>query len=101
MKTTIVLLAIISLLGVTTGCKPSNRVTFKPALVSVDPGGDWKRMDMPVAPPVCSPRLIGNAGMINALLLEDFTDNKKAADFLQSGFAGNSRAVANSFKQED
>jgi len=101
MKTTAHILIITGLLLLATGCKPSHRITFKPANVSVDPGEGWKRLDLPAEPPVCSPRLICKAGMINALYLDEFTDVKKAADFLQSRFASTSKVVADSFKQED
>ena len=101
MKTTILLVALLGLLGLAAGCNPSNRVTFKPALISVDPGAGWKRMDSPAAPPVCSPRLMGQVGMINALVLEEFTDIKKAADHLQSSYTANGKALQDTFKQED
>ena len=39
--------------------------------------------------------------MINALLLEDSTDIKKAADQLQTSFSSTGKAVPDSFKQED
>ena len=89
------------LLLLVAGCKPSHRITFKPGNVSVDPGEGWKRLDIPAEPPVCSPCLICKAGMINALFLDDFTDIKKAADFLQSRFATTGKVVADSFKQEE
>ena len=102
MKTTIrYTLVIMGLLLLVTGCKPSNRITFKPINVSVDPGEGWKRLDLSPAPPVCSPTLIGKAGMINALALDEFTDDQKAADFLRGRFASNADAVADSFKQEE
>jgi hypothetical protein len=101
MKATILLVALVGLLGLTAGCKPSTRVTFKPALVSVDPGADWVRMDLPAALPACTPRLMSKVGMINALFLEDVTDIKKAADQLQSSFSSTGGAVPESFKQED
>jgi hypothetical protein len=101
MKTTTQTLLIMGLLLFGAGCKPSHRINFKPANVSVDPGEGWKRLDVAAEAPVCSPRLICNAGMINALYLDDFTDVKKAADFLQSRFATTGNAAADSFKQED
>jgi hypothetical protein len=101
MKTNMRVVTVIGLLLLVAGCKPSHRVDFKPALVSIDPGDGWKRLDIPAALPACSPRLVGKAGMINALLLEDFTEIKKAADFMQARFASNSKVVADSFKQED
>jgi hypothetical protein len=101
MKTTTHILVILGLLLLVAGCKPSHRINFKPANVSVDPGEGWKRLDVPAEPPVCSPRLICKAGMINALVLDDFTDIKRAADFMQSRFATTSKVVADSFKQED
>src|SRR2546425_457128 len=102
MKTAIALITILGLLLLIAGCKPSNRVDFKPALVSVDPGGGWKRLDIPAAPPACSPRLMSKLGMINALMLDhEITDIKKAADKLQASFASTGRAVPDSFKQGD
>ena len=38
---------------------------------------------------------------INAVLLSDFTDIKKAAAYLQSSFASGNKALPDSFKQED
>lgn len=101
MKTTIRVVTIIGLLLLIAGCKPSHRVDFKPALISIDPGEGWKRLDLYNEPPACTPSLMGKAGMINALLLEDFTDNKKAADHLQSSYASNGKALPDTFKQED
>ena len=101
MKTTAILVALLGVLVLAVGCKPSNRVTFKPALISVDPGLGWKQIDLPADPPKCSPRLMGKAGMINALLLDQFTEVKKAADHLRSSFGTSSKALPDTFKQED
>src|SRR5882724_3071999 len=101
MKTIILLVVLVGVVGLVTGCKPSNRVTFKPALISVDPGEGWARLDIPADPPACSPRLARKTGMINALLLQDETDIKKAADQLQAAFSKTGKAVADSIKQED
>src|SRR5215212_1003032 len=101
MKTTTRVIASIGLGILVAGCKPSHRVDFKPALVSIDPGEGWRRMDIPAAPPTCTPRLMGKVGMINALLLEDVTDIKKAADQLQTSFSSTGKALPDSFKQED
>jgi hypothetical protein len=101
MKTTLLLVALVGLLGLATGCKPSNRVTFKPALISIDPGEGWKQMEMAADPPKCSPRLMGKTGMINALHFPDMTDIKKVADQMQTSFSGNNKALPDSFKRED
>lgn len=101
MKTYAQIFIIIGLVLLVTGCKPSTRINFKPSNVSVDPGVGWKRLDLPVEPPVCSPSLVCKLGMINALALDDFTDLKEAADFLQTRFSKTSNVVADSFKQED
>lgn len=101
MKTIILFLAFISVVGLVTGCKPSNRVTFKPANMSVDPGQGWARLNIPVMPPVCSPSLAGKDGMINALLLEDDTDINKAAEELHAAFSKTGKAIPDSFKQEN
>jgi len=102
MKTTVMVVAVIGLLAPGTGCKPSNRVTFKPALVSIDPGAGWRSMDVPAQPPACSPRLMSPMGMINAVVLDaDDIDLKKAADKFQTSFASTGKAIPDSFKQED
>jgi hypothetical protein len=101
MKTTILLVALAGLLGLSAGCKPSNRVMFNPARMSVDPGVGWVRMDIPAALPACTPRLMSKVGMINAVFLEDITDIKQAANQMQTSFSHTSGAVPESFKQED
>jgi hypothetical protein len=98
-KTTILLAVALALVS-TAGCKPSNRVTFKPALVSIDPGEGWKQMDLAADPPKCSPRLMGKPGMINALHFSEQTDVKKVAEQMQTSLSGNSNALQDSFKQE-
>ncbi len=101
MRKTLLFITLFGALVLLPACKPSNRVDFKPSLISVDPGAGWVRLDIPSALPACTPRLMGKAGMINAVLLQDFTDVKKAADYLQSSFAANEKAVPGSFKQEE
>ena len=88
MRKVLIVIVAAGLLGLVCGCKPSHRVTFKPALVSVDPGEGWNRMDFPARPPVCTPSLMGKAGMINALLLDtEDNDIKRTADKMQASFA--------------
>ena len=83
------------------GCKPSNRVTFKPALVSIDVGPGWAVENVPVRELACTPRLMGKAGMINALALDkDISDLKTAADQMQTALSSTSKAAPDSFKQE-
>ena len=101
MKTIILLVAFIGVVGLVSGCKPSNRVTFKPANMSVDPGEGWARLNIPAMPPVCSPSLAGKGGMIHAVLLEDETDIQKAADQLQAAFSKTGKGIPDSFKQEN
>jgi hypothetical protein len=101
MKTSLLLCSLVALLGLAIGCKPSHRVSYNHALISFDPGEGWKRLDIPVELPVCSPRLTGKAGMINVLLLAEFTDLKKAASYLQTSFSSNAKALPDTFKQED
>lgn len=102
MNTTIRILALIALLGLVVGCKPSHRVTFKPALISIDPGEGWKLVETPATPPTCTPALVGQAGLINAVMLEgEVADAKQMADKVQAMFVANSKAVPDSFKQEN
>jgi hypothetical protein len=97
MKKTLLLSLVLGLL-LATGCKPSTRVAFKPAMVSIDVGPGWARLDIPADPPACTPRLMGKAGMINAVLIEgDNADLKRAVNALR--FTG--RPSEGSFKQED
>jgi hypothetical protein len=101
MKTISHLLITISFALLLAGCKPSHRVTFSPANVSIDPGDGWKVLITAANPPVCSPRLVRSEGMINALLMEEETDPREAANKLQARFSQNAKAVPDSFKQED
>ncbi len=79
-----------------------NRVTFSPANMSIVPGKGWKELKTPVSLPACSPRLLGKAGMINALLLdEDLTDPKAAAQKLQEKLVAAGKASTDAFKQEE
>ncbi len=87
---------------VITGCKPSNRVTFKPALVSIDVGPGWVVQNVPIRELACTPRLMGKAGMINGLLLEgEISDMKAAADKMQTALLSTSKAAPDSFKQQN
>ena len=101
LKTATHILVVLGLFLLVTGCKPSHRINFKPASVSIDPREGWKRLNIPAMPPVCSPRLISKAGVINVLLLDDFTDIKKATDMLQERFTTTTKAMPDSFKRED
>ncbi len=95
------LLTLAVLLLLAAGCgKPSHRVEFKPALVSVDLGEGWQVLDNPTKPPTCAPRLVSEVGMMSTLLLERQTDVQKAADFLQEAIVAASRVEPNSLKQE-
>jgi len=79
-----------------------SRVTFSPANMSLDPGKGWQIVKIPAMPPVCSPRLVSQSGMINTLLLdEDATDVKAAADKLKASLVAAGKAPADAFKQED
>jgi hypothetical protein len=101
MKTATHLLILAVFLFLAGGCKPSNRVTFKPANMSIDLGEGWKHEDMPSDDAVCSPGLVGQSGWVHGLVLVGNTDIKEAAHTLQIDFSKNTNAVADSFKQED
>jgi hypothetical protein len=78
-----------------------SRVTFSPANMSIDPGKGWKEVKIPTMPPLCSPRLMNKAGMINALLLdEELTEVKAAAEKLQANLVAAGKATADAFKLE-
>ena len=77
------------------------RVNFSPANLSIDPGKGWKVVQVPAIAPVCSPRLVSNFGMINALVLdEDLNEVKAAAEKLQASLVAAGKAPAEAFKQE-
>src|SRR5580765_2964122 len=101
MKTATHSFIILELFLLIAGCKPSHRIYFKPAKISIDLAEKWKRLDIPATPPVSSPRLINKAGRITALSLDGFTDIKRAADMLQERFITTTRAMPDSFQRED
>jgi hypothetical protein len=101
MKTTLRALTVIGLLLLAAGCKPSHRVDFTPARVSIDPGEGWNVLNIPPDPPSCSPQLISKLGIINAVMVDsDITEVNKAAEKLQAVFSNTGKAQPDSFKQE-
>ena len=93
-------LIVLGLFLLAAGCKPSHRIYFKPAKISIELAEKWKRMDIPATPPVCSPRLINKAGRITALSLDGFTDIERATDMLQERFTTTTKAIPDSFQRE-
>lgn len=80
----------------------SGTVAFPDAGVSLDVGGGWKRIDVSPGPPVCPPTLVGEHGMVRAMLFApERSDLEKAAGSLRSMFDANSEAVRDSFRQEE
>jgi hypothetical protein len=80
----------------------SGTVVFPDAGVALDVGDGWKRVDVSPGPPVCPPTLVGEHGMIRAMLFApDRSDLEKAASGLRSMFEVNSEAIKDSFRQEE
>ena len=109
MKPTILcLLAIITLLP---ACKPENKafreqpaevVAFQGAGVSLDVGPGWKRIDISPGPPVCPPTLVGEHGIVRAMLFApDRSDPQKAVSGIRAAFDANDEAIKDSFLQEE
>jgi hypothetical protein len=77
-------------------------VAFAGAGVSLDVGQGWKRIEMSPGPPICPPTLVGEHGMIRAMLFApDFSDLQKAAGSLRGRFDANAEAIKDSFRQEE
>src|SRR5436190_11796305 len=98
MKPTVIIIGL-ALVAVTTllaGCKRESKsfteqgsgvVTFADAGVSLDGGEVWKRIDISPGPPVCPPTLVGEHGMVRAMLFApDRSDIQKATGSLRSAF---------------
>jgi hypothetical protein len=80
---------------------PDGRVTFKPASLSIKLGNGWTSLGDSETPPVCSPRLLGDPGLIQAMLLpEKSTNLSQAVDELEAYCARMNGTVADSFKRE-
>ena len=80
----------------------SGPVVFADAGVALDVGDGWKRIDSNPGPPVCPPALVGEAGVIRAMLFaRDRSDLQKAASSVRAMFDSNSEAVRDSFRQEE
>jgi len=80
---------------------PDGRVTFKPASLSIQLGNDWTSLGDAETLPMCSPRLLGDSGLIQAKLLPDKSTNlSQAVDDLQAYCATMNGTVADSFKRE-
>ena len=80
----------------------SGIVAFSGAGLSLDVGEGWKRMDISPGPPVCPPTLVGEHGMLRAMLFApDRSDIAKAASGLRAIFDANAGAVKDSFRQEE
>ncbi len=80
----------------------SGVVAFAGAGVSLDVGEGWKRIDASPGLPVCPPTLVGEHGMVRAMLFApDRSDLQKAASGLRSTFDANAEAMRDSFRQEE
>lgn len=80
----------------------SGVVAFTDAGVSLDVGDGWRRANSSPAPPVCQPMLIGEHGILQAMLFApDRSDVEKAASGLRATFDADARAVKDSFRQEE
>jgi hypothetical protein len=113
MKLTIIIasLVLVAVATVLVACKRENKpfteqssgvVVFADAGVSLDVGGGWKRIDISPGPPVCSPTLVGEHGVVRAMLFApDRSDLQRAASGLRSTFDANAEAVKDSFGQEE
>src|SRR5262245_48482444 len=65
----------------------SGTVVFAEAGVALDVGEGWKRIDISPGPPVCPPTLVGERGMVRAMMFApDRSDIHKAASSLRSMF---------------
>lgn len=111
MKLAILILSLVAVVVVLVACKPKNGqvslqdagvVVFSGAGVSLDVGTGWQRIDISPGLPVCPPTLVGEAGMIRAMLFAgDRSDVNAAADSLRAAFEGNTGNVKDSFRQEE
>ena len=80
----------------------SSVVAFAGAGVSLDVGQGWKRIDMSPGLPICPPTLVGEHGMVRAMLFApDRSDLQKAASSLRATFDANAEAIKDSFRQEE
>jgi hypothetical protein len=113
MKLTIIFagLALVAVATLLVACKresksfteqSSGAVAFADAGVSLDVGEGWKRIDISPGPPVCPPTLVGEHGMVRAMLFApDLSDLQKAAGGLRSTFDANAEAVKDSFREQE
>src|SRR5439155_9287986 len=68
-------------------------VVFSEAGVSLDVGSGWRRIDMTPGPPVCTPTLVSEAGMVRAMLFAaELSDVQSAARSLRTASGSNADA---------
>ncbi len=109
-----IIIAALALVGIATlllACKRERKsfteqssgvVAFVDAGVSLNVGDGWKRIDLSAGPPVCPPTLVGEHGIVRAMLFApDRSDLQKAASGLRAAFDANAEAVKDSFRQEE
>jgi hypothetical protein len=113
MKVTIIIagLALVAVATFLMGCEPKNKsfteqssgvVVFADAGVALDVGDSWKRIDISPGPPVCPPTLVGEHGLVRAMLFApNHSDIQNAASGLRSTFDASAEAVRDSFRQEE
>ncbi len=79
-----------------------DRVAFAGAGVSLEAGADWKRIVIGAGPLGCPPALVGEHGLVRAMLLDaDLTDIQAAAARMQAAFERNPEAIQDSFRREE
>src|SRR5258705_8020348 len=106
MKNLLLLITVIGLSFLSTACKrtatqPPGEVVFSRAGISLTVGEGWQRIDRDPGVPVCPPTLIGEAGMVRAMLFDAHrTDAQNAATRVRAAFETDSDAVKDSFQHE-
>ena len=77
MKSKVTVLAVVAVAPLLMACKRESKpfteqssgvVVFADAGVILDVGNGWKRTDVSPGPPVCPPTLVGEHGMVRAML---------------------------------
>lgn len=88
--------------GKLAGEQASGPVVFADAGVALDVGEGWKRIDISPGPPVSPPTLVGERGMVRAMLFApDRSDIRNAVSGLRSTFEADAEAVNGSFQERE
>ncbi|MBN9694087.1 MAG: hypothetical protein J0M24_27925 [Verrucomicrobia bacterium] len=110
MKPTILIFVLIAVGVVIVACNrqsteatppSSGAVAFSGSGITLTPGDGWKRIEIAAGPGQCPPTLVGTGGMVQVLVLPpDRSDPQVAVKGLRAAFDANTKAVKDSFKQE-